>query len=194
LLEAYLWPPDSIPTWQILRVDRAIYDRIKNESVRLKGELVADFYRRGDPTWMPVGGRATAPGVGRCSSAIVEAQLGEEMLKVNCESPAEIPLFTHVRLLDTDTGKEWSQRLGGSVTWAPYPRTTWLSPVNRRDTFFHLRTEDVSDREGSRWLVPSDVLATARLAVIAEAAAGCTVGAYDISGVALSKFVVEPTR
>jgi hypothetical protein len=76
----------------------------------------------------------------------------------------------------------------------PYPPTTWLSPLNRRDTFFHLTTEDVSDREDSRWLVPNEVMAIARLGVDSEAAVVCTVRSYEISGVALSRFAVEPIR
>jgi hypothetical protein len=191
LLEAWLHPYDH-PAWQVLRMDRFTYDRLKNGEVKLKGKVAADFFSRAAGTVLPFGARRTVPGVGTCSSLIASGwQPGEELIRVDCESPAQIPM-TLVRLIDPNTRKDWAGSLGDSVTSMPYPRLTWLSPINRRSTFFHLTAEDVSAHEGSRWLVPEGVVARAELEIIPQPMIGCTLVNYEFGGVLLSRFQIAP--
>jgi hypothetical protein len=192
--EAYLWPYRQIPGWQVLRMDRGVYDRLKSGTVKIKGVAVVDFHRDGEPGWLSFRQRGPIPGVGICSSGMAEERFGQEMLKVECESPAEIPLFTQVKLVGRHSAREWNQRLGDAMSSVPYPRVTWLSPMNRRDTFFHLTLGDASQGDGSKWLVPRDVAEGATLGISAELPDGCRVVHYELSGIALDKFVVPAGR
>ena len=115
-----------------------IYDAVKNAPVKIRGAILAEFFRGESPTRIPVGVTADVPGLGRCSSMIVDARLGEQLLKVDCESVSEIPFMNQVRLLDRATGWQWIGNLGASMSNVSYPRMTWLSPLNHRDAFFHL--------------------------------------------------------
>jgi len=113
------------------------------------------------------------------------------MLKVLCESPSEKALFwAGVRLLQPDTGKEWKQRLGDSATVIPRPRETWLSPLKRRQTFFRL-TEEEPRSPGSKWLVPRNVLTSARIAITPEHITGYSILKYEIPNLELSNFVIK---
>jgi hypothetical protein len=192
LLQAWLHPYDD-HAWQVLRMDRSTYDRLQKDRVKLKGKVVAHFFRRAAATLMPFAARRTVPGVGTCSSLIASGWgPSKELIRVDCESPAQIPEPTLVRLIDPNTRREWAGSLGDSVTPMPYPRLTWLSPINRRSTFFHLTTEDVSAHEGSRWLVPEEVVARAELEITPQLTIGCRLVNYEFSGVLLSRFQVAP--
>jgi len=191
--QASISPYDRNPAWQILRLDRSLYDRIKDERVKLTGKVGAVLYRGGEPAWMPVGSSVSAPGLGRCSNILSEDPLGEEMLKVVCESPSPIPLLARVRLVEPVAGTEWNQRLGDSMPNLYYPTRTWLSPLDRRQTFFHI-TDMPNPQAGSRWLVPRDALPAARLVVFPERAGGCRALTYEMADLRLRDFVVERAR
>ncbi|MGA3095592.1 MAG: hypothetical protein ABSF25_03980 [Bryobacteraceae bacterium] len=190
-LEAYLSPYNSTPTLQVLTFGRALYGRIGDRTVTLRGKLIAEFHRRGTLSRMAVGARSAVPGVGTCSTIQTEIRFGQEATKVDCESPAAIPNLTHVTLLDPNTGREWQDPLGSAIFSGVYPRMTWLSPLNHRDTFFQLTTEERYQYRGSRWLVPQDVLATAQLEIVPEPVTGYAIVEYELPGITLSKYVVE---
>jgi hypothetical protein len=186
----YIWPPNQPPKWQILSMDSSVFNRLKDGVVAIQGKLIMGFSQRGDPTWMAVGGDAMVPRLGRCTTTFSEDRLGEDMLGVHCESPDALPL-TRVKLVDPTTGQDWDDGLGAVGTWMAHPRSTWLSPLNRRDTFFHLTTEDVSRREGSRWLVPRRAIGGARLALTPEHPTGCSIVTYEMPDIPLSSFVTN---
>ena len=75
-----------------------------------------------------------------------------------------------------------------------YPRITWLSPLNHKDTFFHLTDPETAGLQGSKWLVPQDVVANTQLEVSPERMEGCAVIGYDLPDVSLSRFAIEPVR
>ena len=102
------------------------------------------------------------------------------------------PYPTQVTLQHPDTRREWHQGLGDASTVVPYPRSTWLSPLNRRDTFFPLRSEDRDAPRGSQWMVPQTVLSTARLELVPEPVTGRAIVEYEWTRVALSKFAIPP--
>jgi hypothetical protein len=76
-----------------------------------------------------------------------------------------------------------------------YPRTTWLSPVNQRDTFFHTTFEEMYQRSPrSHWTVPRDVLATARIEILPEFPAGSAIIKIDLPNVNLTSYELPPDR
>jgi hypothetical protein len=190
----YVWLSETGQWWQIMTLNRRAFDQLRSAPVDITATITADFFRQENGTSVPVGARRYVPSVGICSSSIREARIGDEMLSVICESPAGIPRRTRVTLIHPSTGREWKQGLGDSMTSVPYPRNTWLSPVVRRDTFFHLTPEDVSSRQGSQWLVPRDAVANAHLVISPEPAAGCKLVHYELPNVRLSAYVVVPPR
>lgn len=191
-LQASLWPWNSVPTVQVLALDRSLYGQVGNQTVTLRGKLIAEFHRRGGPTRMAVGARAAVPGVGTCSTTQAEIRFGQDAMKVNCESPYAMPYPTNVTLLDPNAGREWRHTLMDATTAVAYPRITWLSPLNRGETFFQLTTEEQYKRMGSRWYVPQDVLATAKLEIVPEPVTGYAIVEYELPGITLSKFAVPP--
>jgi hypothetical protein len=191
-LSVWLHPYEQ-PSWQIVRMDRALYNRLQNRTVRIRGDIVANFYRSGSATTLPFAERRAVSGVGTCSSLLVAAWR-EELIRVDCESPSEIPIPTFVRLIDTKTRRDWRALLGDSGTVMPYPRLTWLSPVNRRSTFFHVSTQDLSEREGSKWLVPEQVISTAEIEITPQPLSGCTVVNYELKDVPLNRFQIATRR
>jgi hypothetical protein len=192
VLEASLSPWNSTPTLQVLTLDRSLYGKIGDRTVTLRGRLLAEFHRRGTPTRMAVGARSAVPGVGTCSTVQSEMRFGQEALKVDCESPSAIPSPTRVTLLDPKTGREWRNGGGFASSYGVYPRITWLSPLNHRDTYFQLATEEQYQHMGSRWLVPQEVLATAQLEIVPEPLTGYAIVEYELPGITLSKFAVPP--
>ena len=134
-------------------------------NLSLIGEVAVRLYREEKPVWMPVRTSESAvPALGYCSTALNEDR-GEEMLDVSCESPTEISPHVKVRLVDLSTGRVWNQQLRDSMGFMSYPVRTWLSPLNRRQTFFHLVGEVRNEAEMS-WLVPCSVLSSANVGFV----------------------------
>ena len=88
------------------------------------------------------------------------------------------------------SAKPWKQVLGDSMPSVPYPWQTWLSPLNRRQTFFHVIEERRTDG-GSSWLVPREALANANFVFVPEQVVGCAVLGYQFEDVALRDFAVQ---
>jgi hypothetical protein len=192
-LQASLFPWDA-PTLQVLMLGRALYGRIGNTAVTLRGQLILEFHRRGTPTRMAVGARSAIPGVGICSTAITEGRFRWDMLKVDCESPSEIPNPTRVTLLEPNTGWEWpSELVPNFASYVLSQSVTWLSPLSHRDAYLPLTTEEPYKSMGARRdLVPQDILATAHLEIVPEPVTGYAIVEYEIPGITLSKYVVPP--
>jgi hypothetical protein len=195
VLEAAIWPPyysQQESRWLFLRFHPAAFAQLAGRGVRVAGKAAVTFYRQGQTVWMPATGVQKVPGAGRCTGLLVDDQWSEGMLKVLCESPAEVPLYTWVRLWDPETGQDWQGHLGDSSTYFPGPRQDWLSPLNRRQKFFRLATDPSGP--GSQWLVPRDVVPRARIAITPEETTGYSIMTYDLEDVRLSDYVVPPYR
>ena len=191
---SYLTPADDRPGegWLFTRFDRAVYDRLKNTSVEISGEAGIAAYRLGATTWMSTESPAYTPQNGRCSSTVLDDRYSEGMLKVECESPSAMPLPTWVRLWHPETGRDWTEKIGSSAPFAGGPRSTWLEALDRRQMFFRLA--DTPRKLDSPFYVPRTALATARIAITPEIVTGYSVLKYDIKGVTLSKYFVQPLR
>ena len=179
--------------WQSLILGRSVYERIKGLKVSLVSEVTATLYSEEKPIWMPVmSGWRNVPGLGRCSSVINEDR-GDGMLDVFCESPADIAPLVRVRLENPASGRAWNQQLGDSMSHMAYPVRTWLSPLNRRQTFFHL-IDEVRTEAQTQWLVPRSLLSRATVGFMPRHAASCEIFKYQIQDVKLENFVARPLQ
>lgn len=166
-----------------LRFDVPMWARVTASPVKLRGSFVATFYEKGATATVPVGQTAAIPGVGRCSSFFEETIFSRE-LKAVCSSPGGLPEITWVRL---EAGSEhWDHFLGDASTHLPGPRDAFLSPVERRQTVFHMA--EMRRGAGSQWLVPEDVVGRGQLRISSERAIGYELIDYDFGLLDLKKW------
>jgi hypothetical protein len=181
---------DQSRGWQVVMLDRSFYDRIKGTRVTVVGKLAAYLFREREAGRLAaLGTVGLVPGLGRCSSVLFADEYGREMVKVVCESPFALPLFTRVRLLHQRSEKVWNQQLGSSWTSVRHPTVTWLSPLNRSQTFFHVAEEAWG--KVSRLVVPRDLLSQVEIELVAGERTGCAILRYEMEGLNLQEFEVE---
>jgi hypothetical protein len=193
VLNGYFWPSwfeARGPSDLMLSFDRASFERLKNGKAKVIGTAAVGTYRAGETGWMSTPGSADVPGIGHCSSTVQEDSFSFGMLRVECESPSTIPRMTEVRLWHPDTGREWRQRLGDSAPNVAGPRGAWLSPLERRQTYFRLAINPQGS--GSQWEVPQSDVRTAKIAITPRIAMGSAVVHFQFDDVDLSAFAVKP--
>jgi hypothetical protein len=176
------------PTYHlIVFMERSLYDRVARLSLTLKGQFATEFHRSAARTALRIDARTGVPNFGQCAVSLVTARAYEdEMLRVACESPVSFPQ-TQVMLTDTNTGRHREELLGGALNTVSYPRATWLSPVNRREAFFHLTSIDDS-RAVSQWRLPTTTLDHYRLEVEPQPLVGNVVVEYQLPGIDLKRY------
>ncbi|HEY3836888.1 MAG TPA: hypothetical protein VGL72_09970 [Bryobacteraceae bacterium] len=194
--DASLFEYGQRPAWLVLRIRRSVNDKIKDGAVTIRAGFEVSVHHAGQTVWMPVGTTQTVDGAGRCSSAVIESPnvYQQSMLKVLCESPYPILPGTGIRLWQPETGAEWKQHLGDSAPYASGPRETFLSPLNRLQTFFHLVSDPRDKSPGSRWLVPRDALANAKLAITPNAITAWATADLELRNIRLRDYVLQRTR
>jgi hypothetical protein len=177
----------SQPGWLALRFSGPAWERLKNAKVRIYGTAAFDFYRTGETAVLPIPGSSGVPRMGRCTVMTVDDRYSEEMLKVFCESPHELPAAA-IALRHEPSGREWRLRLNSAFTSSPGPHETWLSPLHRGQSFFRL-TDSVEVRAG-QWLVPKSYLSSAHVEVTPEIVIGHALAGFDFREVALASWRV----
>jgi hypothetical protein len=191
-VQASVWPVEA-PTYQVVTLDRAVYERIKDAPVSIEGKILAEFHRRGTAARIPVEKPGDAPGLGKCTSAVTGGGVFQTAgVNVECESPDEIPNPTYVTLKAPELDPPWHTGLGGFGRGTSYPRSTWLSPLNRRNAYINLFAKEdwVKGMNGA----PLEDLAGAVLEIVPAPVTGRAILEYQWIGVTLSKFVVAPVR
>jgi len=178
----------SPPDWLALRFSVPAWERLKNVRVRIHGIAAFDLYRRGAAGVLPGQGNGDVPDFGHCTVMTAEGRYFEEMLKVYCESPRGLPAAS-ITLRHEPSSREWRIRLNSSVTYSPGPHATWLSPLHRGQSFFHL-TNSVESMAGSQWLVPISYLSSARIEITPEIVTGHTLAGFDFGEVTLASWLV----
>jgi hypothetical protein len=179
----------SQPGWLALRFSGPAWERLKNAKVRIYGTAAFDFYRTGETAVLPIPGSSFVPEMGRCTAMKVDDRYSEEMLKVFCESPRELPAASIAALRHEPSGREWRLRLNSAFTSSPGPQETWLSPLHRGQSFFRL-TNSVEGGPGSQWLVPKSYLSSAHVEVSPEIVIGHVLAGFDFREVALASWRV----
>ena len=182
---------DQSPKYNlILELERSIYSRVVSHLVTLKGHLVLEEHRSVTRLALSNRARTDLPNFGKCAVSLAsEHRYQDDMLRAACESPGKLPQARGV-LTDPTTGRQWDELLGGSVTRVSYPRNTWLSPVNRREVFFHLTSRDTSQPE-MRWQVPASILGHYLLEIEPQPLVRRTVVEYSLSGIELSRYAID---
>jgi len=194
--DAATFPYGQRPNWVLLRLRRSIMDNIQDGTVTIRAVFEVSLHRTGQTAWMPVGATQTVAGVGRCSGEVIESPnvYQGSMLKVLCESPYPISPGTQVRLWQPETGADWKQRLGDSAPQRSGPRESWLSPLNRLETFFHLVSGTSNNSPGSRWLVPQEGLATGKLAITPDITTAWATADLELQNITLRDYVLKAAR
>ncbi|MEO8131359.1 MAG: hypothetical protein ABI822_29965 [Bryobacteraceae bacterium] len=193
---AFTFPYNQRPNWLLLRLRRSIMDNIKGGAVTIRAVFEVSLHRTGQTAWIPVGATQTVAGVGRCSSAVIESPnvYQESMLKVLCESPYPILSGTGVRLWQPETDGEWKQHLGDSAPYASGPRESFLSPLNRLQTFFHLVSDTRYNLPGNRWLVPREAVANGKLAITPDVITAWATADLELRNISLRDYVLKAAR
>jgi hypothetical protein len=191
--DAATFPYGRRPNWLFLRIRRSIIDDIKDGAVTIRAAFEVSRHRTGQTTWMSVGAAQTIAEVGRCSTVVIESRdvYQGSMLKVLCESPYPISPGTGVRLWQPETGRDWNQHLGDSAPYASGPRESFLSPLNRLQTFFHLVSDTRDNSPGNQWLVPREALARGKLAITPDAIVGWATAELELQNISLQAFVLK---
>jgi hypothetical protein len=192
--QAWVLVRDNKTGWLQFTLDRALAESFKNVKVNVSGRLGATFYTERQSLRTPAVFVSTAaPHIGRCFGMMLPHELyGREMLKVTCESPARLPVFTRVILRHPATGAVWNHGLADAMTVYNRPVTTWLSPLNREQTFFY--TADRPRGEGSQWLVPEDAVRDSEISLVAAVQSDKAVLRFELKGLDLGEFAFEPRR
>jgi hypothetical protein len=175
--------------WLVLRFTPSEWERVKNASVDIIGSAGVQFYRLGKTTTMPTTGTHDVPDVGKCTVSNVEDRFYEEMFKLLCESPHDIPP-TAIRLTHPPSGREWEAGLRSATNGgvrAPYQ--TWFSPLKRGQALFRL-TEEVPTHAGSRWMVPIEYVPTAKINLTPEIPTGVALSHFQLQNLTLANYLL----
>lgn len=178
-------------SWLGLRVPRRAMDQFQGGPVTVLGQATVSFVGRGETTWIPVGGNAAVPGLGRCLTEEVARPVGygEGMLKILCESVEPVASLTAARLWNPASGQSWNHHLGDSAPVLSGPREAWLSPLHRLQTYFQLAAGARTPMPGNSWLVPPEALEGARVAITPRLIRGSAALVFELRDVELGESV-----
>jgi len=176
------------PDWLTLSFSRSAWEHVKNARVHITGTVAIEYYHPGRTTILPTQGSGEVADLGRCTTLTTDDGR-TQAFKLECESPRELPAAVMV-LRHEASGREWKERLSSSITYMPGPHETWLSPLHRGESFFHL-VDVMTPGPGSQWLVPASDLPSARLEITPEIVTGHALARFDFPGVALSTWLVH---
>lgn len=181
---------DGTPAWLMLTFSTEAWNLVKDGPVRIKGDAGLAYYRLGNITPLPPDIQTTIPGVGRCVSSQIETPHGEPMLKVFCEQPGSVP-HCRVQLLHPPSDRLWRQALNASMLMTVAPNRTWLSPIDRAQTFFHLATPEQPATSPSPYIVPAEVLPDARVEITPEIPTGSALVPFELPNIQLTNWLVQ---
>lgn len=188
--ESYLFQPgDEAPQWLALRFHPELFRRLRDVVVKVKGTMLLHRSQALPPVPLAREGRTAVRSVGLCGTSMQSGYLGRMMLRVTCESASSIPFGTRARLVASGSDREWTEHLGGAWTHVPGPQVPWLSPVCRRDAFFHVvQSESQWQAPGGRWVVPAAFLAESRVEVQRFADRGAVLFRFGLDGITLAQY------
>lgn len=177
------------PQWQQILIEPDLLRRIGDDTMTLRGVALAEFHRNSDTTWLPVEHDQVVPNVGRCSSDIQwgDGNPNNAKLHVECESPHRLPLVD-VTVAHPGRNREWHDGVTGEDAFVSYLRGSWLSPMQRRDTYYSATNEEAFSRPGGKWSIPIDDLSSVRIAITPGIPEGNRIVRYEIPNIRLRDF------
>ena len=160
------------------------------DPVSISGRAQVTIFKKLASTRMALtSGTQAVPGLGHCATDEVEnLSSGSSMLKVLCESPGRIRATTVTVL--ASNGDTWRHMLGDSMPGLDYRPFTWLSPVHRSQTFFHI-VEGPQRGAGGHWLVSRSSLPGATVLLEPVEPSACAVANYTFSNIRLHQYKRE---
>jgi hypothetical protein len=182
------------PDWLRLQLSAAAWNRVKNGRARVRGEVALEFHRPLPLTTWQAQASGAVEGVGRCEGRVVDDRIfSEPLYKVLCESPSPLPRGTVV-LRHPASGREWRAELGSfyggfGMSYVPGAQRAWFSPLHRTQAFFRLNTHP-HPAPGSDWMVPVEMLSSARVEITPRVHAGRTLVHFDFAGVDLATWLI----
>lgn len=192
--EAGFWIADGRLGWLTIRMLKTTYEALKDARIHVQGVAAVNEYVSSTRTSMPLYGPARdARSVGRCASQLTENTTnpyGGEMLKVLCESPEPLPRRVDIQLSSASYAEPWRQFLGDAAGPLTYPAINWLSPLHRRQTFFHVSPRPL-DQPSGRYLVPKGALQDAQLTFIPWRESRRLVVPFSFSNLSLKEGLVQ---
>jgi hypothetical protein len=190
-LVASMWYGRNILT---LTMRPDVYQRISRTPVTLRGHLLIQRAATSGKSQIVGFGRADIPQLGKCATTETGATLFQRnLLRIACESPNPLPP-NRINVVDTVSGRKWEEaRLGIARTLTSVPTGTWLSPLDRGE--YYLQTpEGDATKPGEHWNLPEETLNHFRTEFQTSTIVGDSVVPYELTGIDLRKFVVEPVR
>jgi hypothetical protein len=139
-----------------------VWEKVKRGSIQVRGTAALELFRAGQAVEIPFPAASDIPGLGHCSTGLVEDRNFDQILKVFCESPRDMQTASVVARHET-SAHQWRERLNSSLTFTPGPNSVWLSPLRRAQTFFRL-----TDNEAMQWLVPKEYLDSLKITIQPE--------------------------
>ena len=182
-LEGYLVTmpdPPKPASWQMLYLHPDLYRRLRSGPVKLRAHVLVEFLRPLPPVKLHSSVRTNVPGVGTCASDVLPGYGAHQMLRVACESPAWIPFGSQIRLVSQESNPSRPEYLGGATTYLPHPQFAWLSPLHRRDAFFHFPDSAILARHSGA------------IEVMPYAPRGAHVVSYELADLALDSYALSP--
>lgn len=158
---------------QFLYLGSDVYRRLGDSRFTLRGQAALGFFTEQDQQIGAGEGLRDVAEVGRCSTQPAEWRGPDQLLKVYCESPRPIP--NGLLVVMTTPRRAWRSFFGDSMPDLSYPWQTWLSPLSRRQTFFHL-----DDGPGDNWRPPRE--GEKSFAIRMQKRSGCSIVSYELRG------------
>jgi hypothetical protein len=186
-LIASLWDAD----WEMLTLDRPLFNRLRNVPVVLHGYLTIQRLADRGAKEIPAHRSVDLPALGKCFQAETNGDIFRDKgLRIVCESPTQIG-ENRVILSDTNSAHTWEHRLGEAYSPGSYPAITWLSPVDRKETYFSVNAAQQFSA-GAGWIIPGDVMGHYRVGVIPRPVISQTNTDFRLTGIRLGQYMVKP--
>ncbi len=179
------------PQWQEILIEPDLLRRMGDGAVTLHGVALAEFHRNSNTKWLAVEHDQFVPDVGRCSSDIQwgDGNPNNAKLHVECESPHRLPLVD-VTVAHPGQNQEWHDGVTGEDAFVSYLRGSWLSPIERRETYYSAATEEFFSRPNGKSSMPWNDLSSVRIAITPGIPEGSRIVRYEIPNIRLRDFEV----
>ena len=125
-------------SWMTVQMSVKLFSHLNQHPVTIRGREGVTLLRPGPAATVPLIGTSPVLGRFRCTGTSFEDPWSQSMVKFECESPGEIPPYTMAELAMPSLLPNWKHQLGDTYRMLPYVNETWLSPLNRQETFFDL--------------------------------------------------------